>query len=58
MAGSRRTSRWSAIPSMISRSNATFLIDRAGKIPDSHVGMVNKDAFEKEIQILLKEPAK
>jgi len=43
---------------MISRSNATFLIDRAGKIADSHVGMVNKDAFEKEIQILLKEPAK
>lgn len=37
---------------------ATFLIDRAGKIADAHVGMVNKDAFEKEIQTLLNEPSK
>lgn len=36
----------------------TFLIDRAGKIADAHVGMVNKDAFEKEIQTLLNEPSK
>lgn len=33
----------------------TLLIDRGGKIATSHVGMVKKDAFEKEIQILLKE---
>ena len=36
----------------------TFLIDRAGKIADSHVGVVDKTAFEKEIEILLKEPVK
>lgn len=36
----------------------TFLIDRAGKIADAHVGMVNKDAFEREIQTLLNEPSK
>jgi cytochrome c biogenesis protein CcmG/thiol:disulfide interchange protein DsbE len=33
----------------------TLLIDRNGKIADLHVGMVDKDAFEKEIQVLLKE---
>ena len=37
---------------------ATLLIDRDGKIADLHVGMVDKDAFEKEIQTLLNEPAK
>ena len=36
---------------------ATLLIDRNGKIADLHVGMVDKDAFESEIQILLKESA-
>ena len=41
----------------------TLLIDRNGKIADLHVGMVDKDAFDREIQILLrdsaaKEPAK
>lgn len=36
----------------------TFLIDCAGKIADAHAGMVNKDAFEKEIQTLLNEPSK
>jgi cytochrome c biogenesis protein CcmG/thiol:disulfide interchange protein DsbE len=35
----------------------TLLIDRDGKIGASHVGMVDKDAFEGEIQILLKESA-
>lgn len=35
----------------------TLLIDRDGKIAASHVGMVEKDAFEREIQILLKESA-
>jgi cytochrome c biogenesis protein CcmG/thiol:disulfide interchange protein DsbE len=37
---------------------ATLLIDRDGKIADLHVGMVDKAAFEREIQTLLKEPAK
>jgi peroxiredoxin len=36
----------------------TLLIDRDGKIAASHVGMVEKDAFEREIQILLKESAR
>jgi len=36
---------------------ATLLIDRDGKIADLHVGMVDKDAFEGEIKILLEEAA-
>ena len=36
---------------------ATLLIDREGKIADLHVGMVDKAAFETEIQALLKEAA-
>ena len=36
----------------------SVLIDRTGKIADLHPGMVDKTAFEHEIQILLKEPAK
>jgi cytochrome c biogenesis protein CcmG/thiol:disulfide interchange protein DsbE len=41
----------------------TLLIDSNGKVADLHVGMVDKDAFDREIQILLrdsaaKEPAK
>jgi len=35
----------------------TLLIDRNGEIAASHVGMVEKNAFEGEIQILLKEDA-
>lgn len=35
----------------------TLLIDRNGKIADLHVGMVDKDAFESEIQILLEDSA-
>ncbi len=35
----------------------TLLIDRNGKIAESHAGMVDKDAFEREIQSLLKDPA-
>jgi peroxiredoxin len=35
-----------------------LLIDREGRIADSHTGMIDKDAFEKEIQVLLKERAK
>lgn len=33
----------------------TLLIDRNGMIAEVHPGMVDKDAFEREIQILLKE---
>jgi peroxiredoxin len=33
----------------------TLLVDRDGRIADSHTGMIDKDVFEKEIQILLKE---
>ena len=33
----------------------TLLVDRTGKIADVHPGMVDKVAFEREIQILLKE---
>ena len=36
----------------------TLLIDRNGKIAASHAGMVEKDAFEKEIQALLQDSAK
>ena len=36
----------------------TLLVDRTGKIADVHAGMVDKDAFEREIQTLLKEPGK
>jgi peroxiredoxin len=34
----------------------TLLIDRQGRIAHAHVGMVDKDGWEKEIQQLLKEP--
>lgn len=33
----------------------TLLIDRDGKIAESHSGMVDKDAFENDIRILLEE---
>ena len=36
----------------------TLLIDREGRIADSHAGMVVKDAWEREIQALLREPSK
>jgi hypothetical protein len=32
----------------------TLLIDRDGRIADSHSGMVDKDAFENEIRTLLR----
>ena len=35
----------------------TMLIDRQGKIAESHAGMVNKDEFEKKIRQLLHNPA-
>lgn len=35
----------------------TLLIDRDGRIADLHTGMVDKDSFESEIQILLNESA-
>lgn len=35
-----------------------LLIDRDGKIAELHVGMVDKEAFEADIQTLLKDSAK
>jgi peroxiredoxin len=43
---------------MVDAMPMTLLIDREGKIADSHVGMVDKDAFESEIQVLLQDSAK
>ncbi len=36
----------------------TLLIDRDGKIADSHAGVVDKDAFENEIRVLLEDSVK
>jgi len=36
----------------------TLLIDRDGKIADAHAGMVDKDAFESEIRVLLQDSVK
>jgi peroxiredoxin len=36
----------------------TLLIDRDGKVADLHIGMVNKEAFESEIRVLLKDGTK
>src|SRR5216683_4529124 len=33
----------------------TLLIDREGRIADSHVGLVDKGVFESEIKVLIKE---
>ena len=43
---------------MVDAMPMTLLIDREGKIADSHVGMVDKDAFEGEIRVLLQDSAK
>ena len=42
-------------PYQITSLPVTLLIDREGNIGDAHVGMVVKDTWEKEIQLLLKE---
>jgi len=42
-------------PYHITNLPVTLLIDREGKIADAHIGMVVKDTWEKEIQLLLKE---
>jgi peroxiredoxin len=36
----------------------TLLIDREGKIAAAHVGVVEKDAFERELQMLLAAPSR
>src|SRR6267143_3830315 len=47
--------RYGGLPSL----PMTLLIDRSGKIAESHAGMVDKDAFEKKIKTLLQQsPAK
>jgi thiol-disulfide isomerase/thioredoxin len=36
----------------------TVLVDRSGRVAESHVGLVDKAAWERRIQALLAEPAK
>ena len=49
------TTRYGGLPSL----PMTLLIDRDGKIAESHAGMVDKDAFENKIKMLLRQsPAK
>ena len=48
-------SRYGGLPAL----PMTLLIDRDGKIAESHAGMVDRDAFEKKIKTLLQQsPAK
>ena len=42
-------------PYNITNMPVTLLIDRSGNIADAHVGMVDRDIWEEEIQQLLKE---
>jgi hypothetical protein len=35
----------------------SFLIDRQGRIADTHTGLVSKSVFTRTIEALLKEPA-
>jgi thiol-disulfide isomerase/thioredoxin len=42
-------------PYDITNLPVTLLIDRQGRIADAHAGMVDKDVWEQEIQLLLKE---
>jgi peroxiredoxin len=42
-------------PYEIASMPVTLLIDRAGRIADAHIGIVDKDTWENEIQQLLKE---
>jgi peroxiredoxin len=45
------TTRYGGLPSL----PMTLLIDRDGRIAESHAGMVDKDAFENKIKTLLRE---
>jgi thiol-disulfide isomerase/thioredoxin len=45
-------------PYRITNMPVTLLIDREGNIADAHVGMVAKDAWEREIQQLLHEKSR
>ena len=45
-------------PYQITNMPVTLLIDRNGMIADAHVGMVVKNAWEKEIRQLLEEPSR
>ncbi len=49
IANQELTSRYGGLPSL----PVTLLIDRDGKIAESHAGMVDKDVFEKKINTLL-----
>ena len=55
IANQELTTRYGGLPSL----PMTLLIDRDGKIAESHAGMVDKDVFEKKIKtLLLASPAK
>jgi thiol-disulfide isomerase/thioredoxin len=45
-------------PYEITALPVTLLIDKAGRIADVHAGVVDKSAWEQEIQDLLREPRK
>lgn len=45
-------------PYQVTNMPVTLLIDREGNVADAHVGMVVKDAWEREIRLLLKERAR
>lgn len=47
------SNRYGGLPSL----PMTLLIDRNGKIAESHAGIVNKDEFENKIKTLLQENA-
>ncbi len=47
------TTRYGGVPSV--PMTLTLLIDRDGKLAESHAGMVDKDAFENKIKMLLHE---
>ena len=55
IANQELTTQYGGLPSL----PMTLLIDRDGKIAESHAGMVDKDVFEKKIKtLLLASPAK
>jgi peroxiredoxin len=45
-------------PYEITALPVTLLIDKRGRIADIHAGVVDKSAWEQEIQSLLREPGR
>jgi hypothetical protein len=46
---------WRKVKPYLAEHPISYPIDRRGKVAESHVGMVTKAAFEKDIRQLLKE---